>query len=177
MRVLNVGGQSKDIPLPDIYYGWEQVLLDIEEGVGADIVADARDLFELEEKFDAVYCSHVLEHFHQFEVDDVLQGFKHVLNPLGFVQIRVPDLLYVMKEVVRKHIPLDGKLYNSAAGDITPLDVIYGYQWAIQEGKPYYAHKLGFSKELLHKYLKSNGFMRIDITTDKRELNAIARLV
>ncbi|MBK6757265.1 MAG: hypothetical protein IPG70_06405 [Moraxellaceae bacterium] len=29
-KVLNVGGNSKDIALPDIYQGWEQVWLDID---------------------------------------------------------------------------------------------------------------------------------------------------
>lgn len=44
MRVLNVGGGSKAIPIPARYTGWEHVLLDIEPLPDVDVVMDARDL-------------------------------------------------------------------------------------------------------------------------------------
>jgi hypothetical protein len=65
-RVLNVGGNSKSIPLPPHFSGYKHVLLDIDPKSSADIVCDARRLSELEkEEFDAVYCSHNLEHYYR----------------------------------------------------------------------------------------------------------------
>ena len=60
-RVLNVGGNSREIPLPPIYAGWEQILLDIDPAGRPDIVGDARNLESLPAaSCDAVYCSHNL---------------------------------------------------------------------------------------------------------------------
>jgi hypothetical protein len=46
-RVLNVGGNTKDIPLPENYRGWENVLLDIDPRGKPDVLCDARSLFGL----------------------------------------------------------------------------------------------------------------------------------
>ena len=63
-RVLNVGGASKAIPIPQHYAGWEHVLLDVDPNQEPDIVCDARELVELPAGgFDAIYCSHNLEHY------------------------------------------------------------------------------------------------------------------
>lgn len=154
MRVLNVGGNTKDIPLPELYDGWEHYLLDIDEKANPDILCDARNMFGIKEKFDSVYCSHTLEHFYPHEVPKVLQGFKHVLDKNGFVYIKVPDLEAVIQKVA-KGMRLDEPLYTSQMGTITPLDMIYGHHGEIERsGHDYFAHKIGYSKDLLQKYLK-----------------------
>jgi len=59
MKVLNVGGASKDIPLPPQYAGWQHTLLDIDPDVRRDVVCDAREMSRLPAaQYDAVYCSH-----------------------------------------------------------------------------------------------------------------------
>ena len=93
-RVLNVGGGNKGVALPPHFHDWQQLLLDIDPRVGADVVGDARALRETvaANSFDAVYCSHNLEHYYRHDVDKVLQGFLHVLKAEGFAEIRVPDI-------------------------------------------------------------------------------------
>lgn len=62
-KVLNVGGNTKAIPLPPEYAGWEHVLLDIDPKGNPDVVCDARELTTLPSAtYDAIYCSHNLEH-------------------------------------------------------------------------------------------------------------------
>lgn len=62
-KVLNVGGNSKTIPLALQYAEFEHLLLDIDPKGAPDIVCDARQLTTLDaSQFDAVYCSHNLEH-------------------------------------------------------------------------------------------------------------------
>jgi len=57
-KVLNVGGNSKAIPLPPEYAGWDHLLLDIDPKGNPDVVCDARELMTLPAaQFDAVYCS------------------------------------------------------------------------------------------------------------------------
>ncbi len=159
-KVLNVGGHDKAIPIPNRYDGWEHLLLDVDDRVGVDIVADARKLKSLESgTFDALYCSHTLEHFYYHEVPLVVQGFHHVLTPSGFIELRVPDLLEVMKVVVANNLDVESPLYQSRAGPIFVLDVIYGHRAEIERsGHDFYAHKTGYSVASLRRILGANGF-------------------
>jgi len=177
-RVLNVGGNSKAIALPAPYAGWEQVLLDIDPGGAPDIVCDARELHSLPaQQFDAVYCSHNLEHFHRHEVPRVLQGFVHVLRPDGFVHLRVPDLGAVMREVQSRGLDLEDVLYTSDAGPITVLDVLYGYGPEIERsGQPYFAHKTGFTARSLARVVKQAGLRHLFVATASFEVMCLAFL-
>lgn len=158
--VLNVGGGTKKIPIPVHYTGWHQLLLDVDPRGAPDIVCDARTLSSLTaEQFDAVYCSHNLEHYYAHEALVVLRGFWHVLKADGFVEIAVPDLDCVMRYAISRHIGLDDVLYQSSAGPICVIDVIYGYRREIeQSGRGFYAHKTGFSPKSLRAALERSGF-------------------
>ena len=46
-KVLNVGGNSREIPLPPKYEGRQKILLDIDPKVKPDVVCDARQLKKL----------------------------------------------------------------------------------------------------------------------------------
>jgi predicted SAM-dependent methyltransferase len=107
-RVLNVGGGSKDIPLPPHYGNWRHDLLDIDPKGKPDVVCDARELHKLATaQYDAVYCSHNLEHYYKHDGPKVLSGFMHVLKSDGFAEIRVPDMNSVMKKVVESNLDVD----------------------------------------------------------------------
>ena len=174
-RVLNVGGQSHGIQLPPPYSTFEHVLLDLDPTVGADIVLDVRELTSLEpQQFDAVYCSHNLEHVRQHDVPVVLAGFRHVLKPGGLAHIIVPDLQELMLVCVQQGIDLDGLLYESPAGPITPLDVLYGHGGMMaQSGQDFYAHRTGFSSRTLANLVEASGFSPMFCQKGNLELNLI----
>lgn len=158
-RVLNVGGGSKTVPIPAHFAQWEHVLLDVNPAGGVDIALDARRLTDLPAAgFDAVYCSHNLEHYFRHEVPQVLHGFAHVLKPTGFVELRVPDLAAVMASALERKLDLEDPLYSSPAGPVSVLDVLYGFGAEIQRGNAYYAHKTGFSARSLARLLGGAGF-------------------
>jgi hypothetical protein len=159
-RVLNVGGANKTIPLPPVYQGWEHILLDIDPRGGPDVVCDARDLTTLPPaQYDAVYCSHNLEHYYRHDVPKVLAGFRHMLKDDGFAEIRVPDLADLMQTVVRRGLDVDDFLYQSPAGPITVRDVLYGLGAEIERsGNDFWAHKTGFTKKSLTAMLVRCGF-------------------
>lgn len=175
-KVLNVGGNSKDILLPEQYAEFEHLLLDIDPKGEPDIVCDARKLTTLESgQFDAVYCSHNLEHYYRHDVRGVLAGFLHVLKDGGFAHIRVPDMAEVMQIVVEQEMDIEDVLYESPSGPITVLDVIYGYAIQIeQSGEDFYAHKTGFTEKSLTKALAAAGFSKIYVGEDTLEIRAIA---
>ncbi|MDA0966311.1 MAG: methyltransferase domain-containing protein [Proteobacteria bacterium] len=177
-KFLNVGSAGEGISIPDIYDGWQNVRLDIDPSVNPDVVCDARDLTNLDpECYDAVYCSHNLEHYYRHDAMKVLKGFLHVLKKDGFVHIRVPDILEVMKKIVTGNMDINGTLYISPAGPITARDVIYGHEGQIEESNQgYYAHKTGFSPNTLKDFLHQAGFEYVFIGTDASyyEVAAIA---
>jgi len=157
---LNVGGGSKMIPVPEHFAGWEHVLLDINPTTGADVICDARELVCFEPaQWDAIYCSHNLEHYYRHDVRRVLKGFLHVLKENGFAEIRVPDFAGVLDQVFEKKLSLQSVLYQSPVGPITVHDVIWGYGKEIEEsGVDFYAHKTGFAQKDLAEILLEAGF-------------------
>jgi SAM-dependent methyltransferase len=175
-RVLNVGGNNKTIPLPPHFAGFEHLLLDIDPVGSPDIVCDARKLTTLGAgKFDAVYCSHNLEHYYRHDVRAVLAGFLHVLKDGGFVHIRVPDMHELMRMTIEQGYDIDDVLYESPAGSIRVVDVIYGYSVEIeQSGKDFFAHKTGFTRRSLLEALQRAGFSESHGVAGNLEINALA---
>jgi SAM-dependent methyltransferase len=175
-KVLNVGGNSKEIPLPPEYAGWEHVLLDIDPKGSPDVVCDARELSTLPgSTYDSVYCSHNLEHYYRHDAVKVLAGFVHVLKADGFALIRVPDLDAVMRTVIEQNLDIDDFLYQSLEGPITVRDVIYGYGVDIERsGNDFFAHKTGFTQKSLTSFLKTAGFPWVFSGADNLEVIAVA---
>jgi SAM-dependent methyltransferase len=173
-RVLNVGGGR--VRIDPAYDGWDVLLLDIDPRCCPDIIMDARDLGQLEAgQYDAVYCAHNLEHYHEHDIRVVLAGFYRVLFDDGYADIRVPDARAVMEAVVQRDLDLDAVLYQSPVGPIRVCDVLWGYQKEIREsGQDYYAHKFGFSRNLLGRTLKRAGFEYVLIGGSHYELRALA---
>jgi SAM-dependent methyltransferase len=161
--VLNVGGNSKAIAIPPHYAGWQHLLLDIDASRDADIVRDARELGDFDaDRFDAVYCSHNLEHYFRHDVARVLAGFLHVLKPGGFAEIRVPDLEAVFRRVTSGELDLEDELYVSPGGPIAVIDVIYGWGKEIEaSGQDFFAHKTGFTAKSLAATLSRAGFAEV----------------
>lgn len=175
-KVLNVGGGNKNIPIPDVYRGWQHDLLDIDPRGKPDVVCDARMLTQLPAaQYDAVYCSHNLEHYYPHDVVKVLAGFRHILKDDGFVQILVPDMAEVMKRVVERGMDIEDVLYISPSGPIKVVDVIYGFGIEIERsGNDFYAHKTGFTEKSLMARLKASGFSSVFPTLGNLEIATIA---
>jgi hypothetical protein len=174
--VLNVGGNNKAIPLPAPFAGFEHLLLDIDPRGQPDVLCDARSLGTLEAgRFDAVYCSHNLEHYYRHDVPRVLEGFRHILKETGFAFLRVPDMKEVMRLAVERDLDIDDVLYQSPAGPIMVLDVIYGYTVEIERsGQDFFAHKTGFSQTSLLTALQKAGFTHVYSSTGNLEITAVA---
>jgi hypothetical protein len=165
--VLNVGGGSKSTAIPNYFDGWRHDLLDIDPRGQPEIACDARMLHTLAGgSYDAIYCSHNLEHYYRHDALAVVRGFVHMLNGTGFAEIRVPDIAKVIAELRDKNLELDDILYESPAGPISAHDVIYGLQTEIQSsGQDFYAHKTGFTPQSLSKLLLAGGFQTLLVDT------------
>jgi hypothetical protein len=150
--LLHVGCGGETLP------GWlgkfHETRLDINPANNPDIVRDMRNLDGVG-TYDAIYCSHALEHLSPHEVVPALVGFHSALNPDGVAIIFVPDLEGVQAT--------DEVLFNSPAGPICGMDLIYGYRPALAEN-PYMAHKTGFDSASLHVVMVAAGFADVRIS-------------
>jgi SAM-dependent methyltransferase len=177
-RVLNVGGGSKEIPIPPYFNNWRHDLLDIDPKGKPDVLCDARELHTLAaNQYDAVYCSHNLEHYYKHDGPKVVKGFLHVLKPDGFAQIHVPDVASVMRRVVASNLDIEDVLYQSPGGPISVCDVIYGWAKQIEtSGVDFYAHKTGFTTDSLEGLLRRSGFSNVYMFASEEgfEIKAIA---
>jgi SAM-dependent methyltransferase len=137
--------------------GWREIRLDIDPSVKPDVVGSVTDMSAVaEDSVDAVFSSHNLEHVYHHEVPQVLNEFYRVLRPGGFVVLTCPDLKSVCAKVAQGK--LVQPLYDSPLGPISALDILYGHQKQISEGKTYMAHKCGFTWETLCDHFNDAGF-------------------
>ena len=104
--------------------GWKEVRLDIDPGVKPDIVADIVDMSPVATaSVHAVWSSHNVEHLYAHQVPTALDEFHRVLQPGGFALITLPDLQAVCRYIAEDK--LEDVLYQSPAGPIHPIDVVY----------------------------------------------------
>ncbi len=149
--VLHVGCGGD--PLPVWLAGARETRLDIDGQHHPDILADMRWIPEDAGLFDVVLCQHALEHLYPHDVVPTLAGFARHLKPGGSAVVMVPDLGDVR--------PTDEVLYESPAGPVAGLDLIYGMRSLIAEN-PHMAHHSGFTSDTLRAAMEDAGFARVE---------------
>ena len=136
---------------------WREIRFDIDPSVYPDIEGTLTDMHAVASgSVDAVYSSHNIEHVFPHEVHTVLLEFHRVLKEDGIVVLTCPDLQSVCQAVVNDR--LFETLYESPAGPIAPIDILYGHRDSVAEGKIYMAHKTGFTYSTLGSAFFKAGF-------------------
>src|SRR5579871_5732908 len=155
-RVLNAGAGPRSARQLHPGFrkpGWQEVRIDVDPTAEADVVGSITDMAAAftGDSFDAVWCSHVLEHLFAHEVPAALAEFRRILSPSGFALITSPDIEAVAALVIEHG--LDHIAYVSLAGPITALDMLYGHSASIARGRPSMAHHTGFGSASLGRQL------------------------
>jgi hypothetical protein len=70
-----------------------------------------------------------------------------------------PDIQSVSEMVAKDQ--LTEPLYNSAAGPISAIDILYGHRPSMSRGNLYMAHRSGFTQKVLGGTLRSVGFKTV----------------
>jgi ubiquinone/menaquinone biosynthesis C-methylase UbiE len=139
---------------------WQEIRFDIDPTVNPDIEGTLTDMTLVNsESVDAIYSSHNIEHVFPHEVPLALAEFHRVLKPNGIVVITCPDLQIVCEAVAQDK--LLETLYESPAGPISPIDILYGHRGYLQQGNYYMAHKCGFTYTALSETFLSAGFKEV----------------
>jgi len=138
---------------------WKEIRFDIDKNVNPDIEGTLLDMSQVETgSIDAIYSCHNIEHVYPHEVPIVLKEFLRVLNDDGFVVILCPDLISTCEAVVQDK--LYDPLYDSQAGPIAPIDILYGLRGDLQKGNHYMAHKCGFTYSTLVNFFTTADFKK-----------------
>ena len=164
--LLHVGCGPKKIDKTTkgfIQGGWTELRLDIDESVSPDLIGTMTDMKSVSnESVDAIFSSHNIEHLYPHEVPQALSEFKRVLKPDGFVVLTCPDLKSVCALVANDQLTVSA--YTSPAGDITPLDILYGHRPAMERGNLYMSHRCGFTQKVLVATFQEAGFKKMAST-------------
>ena len=141
-RKLHIGGWVR-------VEGWE--VLDANPGPAVDHVGNATDLSRFPDNtFDAIYSSHVVEHFdYKDELRATLIGWNRVLAPGGTMYISVPDLdvlasLFLLKD----QLSLDERFHV--------MRMIFG-----GHVDQYDYHYVGLNEGFLTYFLQNSGYQNI----------------
>ena len=133
---------------------WKEIRFDIDKKVNPDIEGTLLDMSKVATgSVDAIYSCHNIEHIYIHEVEIALKEFLRVLNDNGIVVILCPDLQSITEAINQDK--LFEPLYNSDAGPIAPIDIIYGIRGGLQEGNHFMAHKCGFTYSTLLNFFIS----------------------
>ena len=159
IRTVLVVGAGED--QGTAWAGWRVVRLDIDPATSPDILASMTSLGAIG-PYEAVYCSHALEHLYPHEVPAALAEFHRVLVPEGMAMIVVPDLQDVA--------PTDEAL--PGMGRQCGLDLFYGNSREVP-ARPYMAHHCGFVADTLQRAMNAAGFETQTSRLDNYNLMAI----
>ncbi len=132
---LHIGGTARK-------EGW--TILDVEERPEVDVIANAEQLPFEDGSAEAIYASHVLEHFSLATVPKVLREWNRVLVRGGQLYLSVPDLdklnILMLKE-------------RSGDGKLLLMRMMFGGQT-----NAYDFHYVGLYWEILRQFLQESGF-------------------
>ncbi len=171
--VLHVGCGARPIDAHFSAQEWQETRLDIDPAVKPDIVCSITKMSPVpNESYDAIWSSHNLEHLYAHEVYLALREFHRVLKPQGIAYVALPDIQTVAEEIVKDN--LEGVLYQSPAGPISPIDVMWGHRGFIQAGNVYMAHKTGFTAQTLGQKFIAVGFQRVRVERRKKIFELLA---
>ncbi len=174
--VLNVGsGPANPLKLHAAFRreGWREVRLDIDPAVNPDILGSTADMrgFLADGSVDAVWSSHNIEHLAAHEVPGALAEMVRVLKDGGFALITCPDVEAVAAMIVEKG--LDAIAYQSPAGPVTPLDMLWGHGASVAAGHAHMAHRTGFTVQRLARLALAAGFAEVRLAKGVLDLWAL----
>ncbi len=158
---VGCGQQRQGIRTPGFTQpAWKELRLDIDPAVAPDIIGTMTDMSAVATgSVQAVFSSHNIEHLYPHDVPVALAEFHRVLADDGFAVITCPDLQSVCALVAQDK--LADAAYNSPAGPIAPLDILYGHRAAMARGNLYMAHRCGFTQKVLTGVLLAAGFRQV----------------
>jgi len=173
--LVNIGSGMKGSSwLPAMFSDWRELRVDVDAAMAPDILADITDLSAIESSsVNAVWSAHCLEHLYLHQVGPAVAEVHRILSDDGFFCAIVPDLQAIADYIVNDR--LHEVIYESPAGPVIAHDVVFGFGPYLAQGRPFMAHKCGFTPTLLAQKLREAPFAEIVLRRRaNQELAAVA---
>jgi len=168
--ILNAGsGPRNSGRIPQIFtpQEWSEIRLDIVPANEPDVIGSIVDMRALirDAAVDVVYSSHAIEHLHAHEVIPAFREFRRVIKPGGFALVTCPSLLAISRFILAEGA--EAVAYQSPAGAIRPIDMLFGHSEMIANGAHYMAHNTGFTAQRLGRVAMNAGFSEVRVIEGK----------
>ena len=159
--LLHVGcghARIENIALPGFSEAaWQEIRFDADQSVFPDVVGTMADMSAVSDAFaDAIYSSHGIEHLYWHDVPLALAEFYRTLKADGFAVITCPDVQAAAQMIAEDR--MFDTAYLSAAGPITPFDILYSYRPFVAANPEWMSHHCGFTLTTLMAALREAGF-------------------
>jgi SAM-dependent methyltransferase len=162
--VLNIGcGKTKLEHQSNYFKDWKEIRIDAYKNDTAHLITSIVDLNKVpNESVDAIWASHVVEHNYWHDLPKVFNNMLRVLKEDGFGVIRVPDLGSIAERIEEG---LLDTVYDSSAGPVSVIDMIYGHRGFVESWGDGMCHKTGFTKKSMEQLLSAfniKGYVKSD---------------
>lgn len=153
---------------------WHVVRLDTRTDMNPDFIGSMTDMSMFpDQSVHAIWCPQVMQKLFDHDIKKALREAYRVLKDEGTFYMTVPD--GQIAGAYLAHNRLHEALYSSPAGDITSLDLLFGFQAGIKAGNHSLIHHCIFTTESLIAYMRESGFTNIQIKRERFELQVVAR--
>lgn len=173
--VLNI--VNANVPLPKIFdpKQWQEIIASPQDPK-AQLQTDLRGMVDLPDQgCDAIWNAGSFGYLQAHEVVAVLRELHRALVRGGVLMFNVTDMQRVGTVLAQGKI--EHQLYNSAAGGIAAVDLIYGHRRAIQSGRDDLKINTGFTAGSIANKATSVGFGEVEVRRDGWMLHVVARKV
>lgn len=170
--LLNLGAGGHAAP-DDVRGDLREIQVDI--SAPADVIADLRELPFDDDHAAAVYCAHVIEHFEECHLVDLVREWRRVLKPGGTLRVRCPDVQSAAQFIAQNGV--DAVAYVAGGGmAIRGQDIIFGYAPFFETFGDPMRHRVAFDIRKLANVLHEAGFIEghVNQYAEAFELEAIA---
>lgn len=139
---------------------WREIRLDADARVDPDVVGSMVEMSAVDDaSVDAIFSSHGVEHLYWHDVPRALAEFRRTLKADGFAVVTCPDVQAAAQMIAEDR--MFETAYLSAAGPITPFDILYSYRPFVAANPEWMSHHCGFTLTTLSAVLREAGFAAV----------------
>lgn len=169
--VINIGcGKTKLENQSKYFSEYKEIRVDAFKNDTVDLISSIVDFEGIpNESADAIWASHVLEHNYWHDLPKIFNSMLRVLKPNGFAVIRVPDIGSIAHKIQDGLLDVE---YQSSAGPVCVIDMLYGHRGFIESWGEGMLHKTGFTEKSMNQILNSLG-IKAQVKSNNGEIIAI----
>ena len=164
------GALSRHFPL-DL---WEEVRIDRDAAAAPDLLCELHHIPLIpDHSIDGIWINHVLQRLSFPEAAAMLKEGVRMLKDGGELLVATPDMQLAANYLARSEG--EAEVFRAPAGVVTAVDMMYGFQRAIEAGDASRIHKSGYTAESLGYFLRQAGLSNLHVQRHPHDLVALGK--